>query len=104
VLHLADGRGGTVAIAPNVFHRVLEPLPVRAWQVRQEPEGLVVLVTEPAAGFETSSRVEALQRALVEQGAQAPAIRVEHVSSIARTGIGKARLIQALREPPRSAG
>jgi hypothetical protein len=28
--------------------------------------------------------------------AQAPAIRVERVSSIARTGIGKDRLIQAL--------
>lgn len=104
VLHLADGRGGTVAIPPNVFHRVLEPLPVRAWQVRHEPDGLVVLVTGPGAGFDASSLVERLQRALMEQGARAPAVRVERVSSIARTGVGKARLIQALREPSRPAG
>jgi len=44
LLTLPGAAGGTVTIHPNVFHLVLEPLPIRQWQVQQTLDGLTIRI------------------------------------------------------------
>jgi phenylacetate-coenzyme A ligase PaaK-like adenylate-forming protein len=53
--------GGDVVIHPNVFHRLLEPLPLKEYQVVQEADRLRILLGRPAGpigptGCPTSAR------------------------------------------------
>jgi phenylacetate-CoA ligase len=96
VLSLPALPGGTITIHPNVFHRVLETVAAREWQVVQDEGGLRVLLAgaDPIAVTTISKRVaEELRSA----GAVAPEIRVEFVEAVPRTALGKAPLVVALR-------
>ena len=92
VLHL-----GTVEIHPNVFHRVLETVPVREWQVVQEATRLRILLAAPHGALDTAAVGRAVTSELVAAGATAPPVDVEIVSAVTRTALGKAPLVQALK-------
>lgn len=92
------GVGGTpVAIPPNLFHRLLEPLPVHGWQVVQGADGLRVLLAGLAPEEDGRSLAGALGRALAERGVTGTPVRVERVADIPKTSNGKVRLIVAAR-------
>jgi phenylacetate-CoA ligase len=94
VLRMEGRAGGHVSIHPNLFHRMLEPLPAREWQVIQEAEGLRMLIAGAGPGFDEAALKDGLARELEGQGAQVPAIRIEHLAQLPRTGLGKSPLIR----------
>jgi phenylacetate-coenzyme A ligase PaaK-like adenylate-forming protein len=97
VLVLPATGGGTISVHPNVFHQVLEPLPVTQWQVEQTEETLVVRVVPGKAVVAPGSIVAALVAALAAAGVAPPPIKLELVDAVVKTALGKAPLVKALR-------
>lgn len=90
------GRGGrTVAVHPNVFHAVLEPISVAAWQVVQEDDGVRVLLAGAAPAVTSDGVGRLVRDALVSTGVEEPRVQVDLVEAIPRTKLGKAPLIRA---------
>jgi phenylacetate-coenzyme A ligase PaaK-like adenylate-forming protein len=102
VLTLAGPRGTTVSIHPNVFHRVLEPLPVKQWQLEQTENALVLRIVPSGAPIVPASIASALSGALAESGALPVPIDVQLADAVVKTRLGKAPLIKALRQPGRA--
>jgi putative adenylate-forming enzyme len=97
VLQLPSAAGGNVSVHPNVFHRVLEPLPAREWQVVQERERLRVLVVEPRSDVVLEDVRRAVEASLQQAGVASTPIAVELANAVTRTALGKAPLVRALR-------
>jgi phenylacetate-CoA ligase len=97
ILQLPAQRGGTISVHPNVFHRVLERLPVRQWQVVQEAAGLRVLVVDPQPEVALDAVQRAIESSLRAGGVEPPPIRIERAAAVTRTALGKAPLVRAHR-------
>jgi putative adenylate-forming enzyme len=97
-LTLPGVAGGTVRVHPNVFHGVLERVPVREWQVIQEAGAIRVLLARPAPGVEDTLVAAELRKELRTVGAAALNIVVERVDQVPRTAAGKAPLVRARRD------
>ena len=95
ILWLPAQSGGTVSIHPNVFHDVLEALPVQSWQVLEEPDVIRVLIARPEADIDSERLSFDIAQALERQGARARAVRVERVDAVVKTATGKAPLVRA---------
>ena len=88
--------GGEVIVRPLVLNRVMDIVPVSGWQVVQQADnGLVVLLTGMRDGMSDEVLVAQISKSLAQEGAQAPYIRIEHVSAIPKTASGKTPLIKA---------
>ena len=87
--------GGTVRVHPVVFHQALEMVDVAGWQVRQQPDGITVLVTDPGPGFDTGSTQGAVRAAMARAGALPSVIRVGVVDAIPASAAGKRPLVVA---------
>ncbi|HEY5949965.1 MAG TPA: hypothetical protein VIV40_30935, partial [Kofleriaceae bacterium] len=98
ILQLATPAGGTISVHPNVFHRVLEPLPAREWQVVQEPARLRVLVVEPRSDVVLDQVRRDVEASLRSAGVAPPPIDVELADAVTRTPLGKAPLVRGLHE------
>jgi phenylacetate-CoA ligase len=92
VLHLMG-----IRVHPNVFHSALEAVPVAAWQVVEETDGLLVLLAQPMAGVEDENVASRVRAALRQAGADGVHVRIKRVGTIPRTVLGKAPLVRALR-------
>ena len=99
VLHL-PGPSGKAEIHPNVFHRILDSAGTTGWQVKQGPHGLTVLLAGLPSGTDTRPLGGLIGQALGQAGAGETPVRLELVEEIPRTALGKAPLVQALRQPP----
>ena len=88
-----------MSIHPNVFHDVLEALPVQAWQVLEEPGVIRVLLARPEADIDSKRLSFDIAQALEKQGARTRAVRVERVDAVVKTAMGKAPLIKAWAPP-----
>jgi hypothetical protein len=97
VLVLPRPAGGTIAVHPVVVDRALDLLPCAGWQVREEADGLRLLIAGPSAGLDVALAGEGLRRALADAGAAPPPVRVEVVDSIPAGAAGKRPLIVARR-------
>ena len=86
-------------IHPNVFHAVLEALPVAGWQVVDEAGRLRVLLARTGAAIDTAAVRSDVTTALERQGARGVPITVELIDAIPRTALGKAPLIRRLPAP-----
>jgi putative adenylate-forming enzyme len=95
VLHFPAMAGGQVAVHPNVFHDVLDLVPVSGWQIVQQLDGLKVLLSGVPKDFSDATLAEVLQRALAAQGALIQPVLVERVPAIPRGAAGKATLIKS---------
>jgi putative adenylate-forming enzyme len=87
-------------VHPNVFHGVLETLPVAGWQVIAEGERLRVLLARPGPGLDQVAVPDMIASALARVGANDFPIEVEIVDAIPRTALGKAPLIRRLNAAP----
>ncbi len=95
-LRLPTVAGGRVAVQPLVFNRVMDITQVSGWQIAQQADdGLVVFLTGTRDGLTDGALIDRLTRTLLQEGVRPPYIRVEHVSTIPKTGSGKAPLIRA---------
>jgi putative adenylate-forming enzyme len=90
--------GAPVRVHPNVFHRVLERLAVREWQVVQEPGSIRVLLARPDASVSDAAVMAELRSELKELGSVGVNLVVERVEQVPRTAAGKAPLVRAHRE------
>lgn len=118
VLRFPTGSGGEVAIDPQIYHPILDRLPVAGWQVRKDGDGLVVLLARAGAGapgtgaagrpgaeprmedgIDEAAIARALDGALTARGARVSRIDVRLVDEIARTAGGKAPVVQSQAEP-----
>jgi len=81
-------------VHPNVFHNVLERLPVAGWQVIEEDGRLRILLAAAAAGVETAVVATTVVAALQRVGAREVPVEVMLVDSIPRTALGKAPLVR----------
>jgi putative adenylate-forming enzyme len=104
VLDFPSRHGATqpVSIHPNLFHQLLETVPATGWQVRQEDDGLSVLLTGLQDPSLCNTLATSIQRALEAQGALVPAVRIRPVDRLERGRTGKAPLILARRTVVRS--
>ncbi|MEA5457119.1 phenylacetate--CoA ligase family protein [Sinomonas sp. JGH33] len=101
VLHL-PGPSGTAEVHPNVFHAILDTAGATGWQVRQEADGLTVLLAGPPPDVALVALGRELEQALERAGAGETAVRWMVVEEIPRTALGKAPLVRALRPPSAS--
>ncbi len=100
VLFLPSVSGGEVAVQPDVFHTLMDTLPINGWQVVQETSGLKILLSGVREGFAEEAFIASLRQQLAKQGAIVPIIQVQQVPSIPRTPQGKARLIISNKAHP----
>jgi phenylacetate-CoA ligase len=86
----------TVPVHPNVFHRLLEPVPAAGWQVIQENGCLTVNL----AGLRDSKVCDeiavAMRNLLEGEGVAPPSVTVLPVSELRRGKTGKAPLIMGV--------
>ncbi|NUQ76843.1 MAG: phenylacetate--CoA ligase family protein [Polyangiaceae bacterium] len=99
ILRLPSQEGGVVAIHPNVFHNLLERLPVQAWQVLEEPDAIRILLSRPSGDIDVERLTSNVASALQQRGAVGRPVRIERVESVIKTTLGKAPLVKAWRSP-----
>jgi phenylacetate-CoA ligase len=93
------GKAGRVRVHPLVFHRVLDEVSVRGWQVIQESAGLRILLAGLVPGLSAEKVGVDVTAALSEAGVTKTAVDVHIVEAVERTALGKAPLIRALSAP-----
>ena len=84
---------GTVKIHPVVFHQVLDLIDASGWQVRQDADGLRVLVSSPGTAFDATETEKKLLAALDAAGARPSWVQVSTVDSIPTGAGGKRPLV-----------
>lgn len=84
-------------VHPKVFVNALDRLDAEAWQVRQEKDGLRVLIAKPVHDVDVTEVRRAVLQALRAAGAEDVPIAVECVSAIAAGPSGKRPLVVGLR-------
>lgn len=93
VLYFPTAIGPDVAVSPIFFEPILGSIRASAWQLTQEPERLVVLLSGLDRDVSVEAIGETLRRALTDKGAIVPPITVSRVDAIPRGLTGKAPLI-----------
>ncbi|WP_120522118.1 phenylacetate--CoA ligase family protein [Arthrobacter celericrescens] len=99
VLYL-PGPGGKAEVHPNVFHRILDNAGTTGWQVRQEPDGLTILLAGLTPGTDPAPLGRGLEDALGAAGAGRTPVRLKLVEEVPRTPLGKAPLVRGLPPGP----
>ncbi len=99
VLHFPTATGGSVTVHPNVFHDLLDSLPINGWQVMQQISGVRVLLGGEGARDADELLAASLRQTLVAIGVALPQVAIERVNSIPRGPGGKAQLIRPLSSP-----
>jgi len=95
-LYVPAKSGGRVAIQSLVFNRIMDILPLSGWQVTQNADDTLTVLISGARDAINDSELEiTLRRALIEQGALVPDIKVQRISTIPKTTSGKTPLIKA---------
>jgi phenylacetate-coenzyme A ligase PaaK-like adenylate-forming protein len=90
--------GGEITVRPLVINRIMDIVPVSGWQVIQQADnGLVVLLAGGRDGLTDKVLTRQIRASLVQEGAQVPYLRIQHVSEIPKTAAGKAPLIKAYK-------
>ena len=80
-------------VHPNVFHNVLERLPIAGWQVIDQGGRLRVLLAN-ARGVDPGDVAKTISDALDRAGARDVPVEVALVDAIPRTTLGKAPLVR----------
>ncbi len=89
ILFFPGTAGTEVRIMPHVFHKVMDVIPVRQWQIIQEEGGLHVLVSGVREGYSQEALVNSLEGMLSAHGAAIPVIHVSQAASIQRSATDK---------------
>lgn len=89
--------GGTVQLHPNVFHGPLDLLHASAWQVRQESDGIRIVIQAPVGGIDRPALEGSIAHAVQAAGAVPGRVRVEEVKEIPAGASGKRPLVVALK-------
>lgn len=93
LLSFSTASGDQVMVHPQTFYEVMDTVPVREWQIVQQPDILRILLAGGQGDLQEEIVVRALRHSLAAQGVNVPAIWIEHVAAIPRSESGKAALI-----------
>lgn len=94
------GEHGNVALHPVFFRSLLEPLPVKGWQVRQDTaSSLRILVAAETRDAVPADLADAVRRGLLARGAADPRVVVEWAPAIEKGATGKTAYVKALAGP-----
>lgn len=95
-LYFPDIYGKMVKIEPNLFHKIMEIVPVAGWQVIQDTQNsLKILVCEPRVEYSEILLIEKLKTELSRENIF-PNVFVEYVNKLQQTELGKTILIKSL--------
>jgi putative adenylate-forming enzyme len=83
-----------VTVHPNVFHNVLDGVPVAGWQIIDEDGHLRVLLADARPDVDPKDVAARITAALTDIGARGIPVHVEAVDAIPRTALGKAPLVR----------
>lgn len=97
VLRFPGRTGGTTAVHPMVFYRILDATSVRSWQVVQDGSTLYLRLTGDAGGIQEQALVNDVRAALDHQSVVPPAIVVQWPAEAERSLSGKAARIMSRR-------
>jgi len=97
LLSLRRAEGGMISIHPNVFHGVLEPLPIKQWQVQQTADGIEVRIVSGDAPVDASAVAASIGHELARAGAAPIEVRAQLVDKVVQTALGKTPLIMRAR-------
>jgi putative adenylate-forming enzyme len=97
VIELPGLAGGNISVHPNVFHRALDLLNASGWQVRQESDGVRILIQAPSLQVDSQAIELSVAQSLAAAGASPGQVRVEAVAEIPAGASGKRPLVVALR-------
>ena len=100
VLHFPSRSGGTIAVHPMVFYRILDATSISSWQVVQDGSILRLRLTGDAHTIQEQRIVNIVQSTLEQQNIVCPAIVVEWVSEAERGLTGKIARILSTRKNP----
>ncbi len=104
VLQLPGRSGNCVPVHPNVFHQVLDLVPVAEWQIEEDAaHALHVRVAGASSSLDDTKLARDLGTAVANLGAVIPRVIIERVAVILRTKLGKAPLVRAARTIPEAA-
>jgi len=95
VLRFPGDEGGTVAVHPMVFYRILDATAIGSWQVVQQGGQLTLRLSGERQAIDEQALVNRLQRALTQQHIVLPSIDIQWVESGARGVTGKAARIRS---------
>ena len=104
VLDLPAAEGGTVAVHPVVFHQVLDLVDAAGWQVRQDDDGVTVLIASPGTAVDATGLQAQVTAALRHAGTAVLAVRVRTVDAIPAGAAGKRPLVVARHAPQAGTG
>ena len=99
VLTLRAG-SGSARVHPNVFHDVLDALPVAGWQVRQDGASALTVLLAGRVAVPTDRVAADVASAVLAAGADRPQVLVRAVTAIPRTSLGKTPLVVAMAASP----
>ena len=85
---------GTAHIHPNVFHTVLDELPLAQWQVIHQDEALQILLVPAGPGIDIPGVRRSIEEALRGAGVTLVGVHVQQVDAIPRTALGKTPLVR----------
>lgn len=89
--------GGTVRLHPNVFHGALDLLHASGWQVRQENDGIRIVIQASEAAIDRPAIESSIAHAIEAAGAVPGRVHVEEVREIPAGASGKRPLVVALK-------
>ena len=93
--YFAGANGGEIAVHPNVFHLVMDTVPVNGWQIVQDKDSLTLLLSGIRGSFADEKLVAQLEQTLAQQGVVVPGVTVKYVDAIPKGASGKAPLIKS---------
>jgi phenylacetate-coenzyme A ligase PaaK-like adenylate-forming protein len=93
ILILPSRDNSMVSIHPNIFHDVLDNVPVDAWQVVQRGSAIIVRLVGDRGKVSEEAVTAGISHGLQEAGAITDSLSVEFVPKIVRTTIGKTPLV-----------
>ncbi len=98
VIYLSGESGEKVRIEPDVFFDSMVLLPIDGWQVVQESEDAITfLILGPHPEFREAEFLKRMNAEFVKQGAKSPILKIEYITELRRTKVGKLITIQALK-------
>lgn len=89
VLSLPARGGGTVAVHPMVFFRILDPVPVSGWRIEHTHDGLWLRLSGQPGSVDTDGLMHRLHDALVRQNIIVPPMHVVWTDDSLRSDSGK---------------
>lgn len=99
VIYLESDSGEQVRIEPDIFFDNMVLLPIDGWQVVQEKEDeITFLILGPHSEFKETEFLKRISDEFTRQGAKLPSLKVEYITELRRTKVGKVISIQAFKK------